>query len=347
MKSSPSRKRSSGGARGTAWSDPNRAEGDPRHQLERYEIIEVRRDQIKNAEYNPRVISEKARLKLQEGLRKLGLLHPLIWNKKTGNLVGGHQRLKILDNLSEGKPYTLRVSAVELTEAEEREANILLNNPEAMGQWDLGKLDETLRYEGVRLEATGFDMSDMYNVLGDSPFVEQNSGHLEEMVDRLGKVAGQISDGLKTIHKDRENVDFYIVLVFKNDDDCGQFIDTLGLDNKTFHDGRVFWKMLKAKQAGVSPEEVTEDFDDAEASFEASDEHDMETTQQETDENDGRQAQEQTQEQGEGTPRGPDDADQDDQDEADDDEADDDEADAEESDSEEDGQGQTSPGSAP
>lgn len=51
------------------------------------------RDRIKNALYNPRTIDRFARQKLEADLKKVGLLAPLTVNRRTGNIVGGHQRL--------------------------------------------------------------------------------------------------------------------------------------------------------------------------------------------------------------------------------------------------------------
>ena len=101
--------------------------------LDRYEVVEVHRTEVKNAKYNPRIISDAARRKLKAGIEKLGNLAPLIWNRRTGNIVGGHQRISVFDSVYGTKNYKLRVSAVDLDDKQEREANILLNNPQAMG----------------------------------------------------------------------------------------------------------------------------------------------------------------------------------------------------------------------
>ena len=51
------------------------------------------------APYNPREMLEPgdpAYRKLENSLREFGLVEPLIWNQRTGYLVGGHMRLTIL-----------------------------------------------------------------------------------------------------------------------------------------------------------------------------------------------------------------------------------------------------------
>lgn len=59
----------------------------------------INRSMIKNAEYNPRIMDEKAKKRLKNTIRTHGIVSALTWNKRTGNLVGGHQRLEQLDAL--------------------------------------------------------------------------------------------------------------------------------------------------------------------------------------------------------------------------------------------------------
>ena len=54
---------------------------------------------IKTAKYNPRKDlqpGDPEYEKLKASLQEFGVVDPLVWNKRTGNLVGGHQRLKVL-----------------------------------------------------------------------------------------------------------------------------------------------------------------------------------------------------------------------------------------------------------
>src|SRR3989304_6283669 len=146
-------------------------------------VCEVRRrSELKNAPYNPRRISDAARKKLRNGIKKLKLLGPVQWNKRTGNLVGGHQRLSILDQMETKPDYLLTVAVVDLDEKQEKEANLLLNNWSAQGDWDPEKLNEML--PGLDLEATGFDDADVMRMLGDQ-VDNAEAQKLEEMADRL------------------------------------------------------------------------------------------------------------------------------------------------------------------
>lgn len=163
-----------------------------KNEIERFEVVTVKRSAIKLAEYNPRYIDDGAKKRLKKGMKKLGLLTPLIWNRKTGVLVSGHQRLAIIDELkkypSKGD-YEIQVAAVDLTEAEEREANVAINNQSMMGDFDFDALRELASFNGVDVDAFGFAESDldlifgadggkMAGILGDTPEVQNAKGKL-------------------------------------------------------------------------------------------------------------------------------------------------------------------------
>jgi hypothetical protein len=101
----------------------------PHLGIEAFTAEKVKRSQLNEATYNPRMMTSEARRKLDGGIDKTGMLVPITWNATTGNLVGGHQRLKKMDK-SMGYPkrcsdYTLTVATVRLTLKQEKEANIL------------------------------------------------------------------------------------------------------------------------------------------------------------------------------------------------------------------------------
>lgn len=100
----------------------------------------ISRDMIKNAPYNPRIMDAGAKKRLKKNIAKHGLVSALTWNKRTGNLVGGHQRLEQLDALEKSKDYELTVCVVDVDEREEAALNVQLNNPSMQGEWDIDKL---------------------------------------------------------------------------------------------------------------------------------------------------------------------------------------------------------------
>ena len=90
----------------------------------------------------------------------------MVWNERTGNVVGGHQRLKIL--LAAGETE-LDVSVVNLSDADEKALNIALNK--IAGEWDTAALTELLQElsadSSIDETLTGFDRGELDNLLAD------------------------------------------------------------------------------------------------------------------------------------------------------------------------------------
>jgi DNA modification methylase len=84
------------------------------------------------APYNPRDISAEALAGLGESIGRFGLVQPVIVNSRTGRIVGGHQRVKVLH--AQGVEET-DVVVVDLPEAEEKALNLALNSQAISGAW--------------------------------------------------------------------------------------------------------------------------------------------------------------------------------------------------------------------
>ena len=112
---------------------------------------------LKPAPYHPRrplAPAAPAYRKLKASVAAFGLVEPLVWNEPTGHVVGGHVRLRVLDELGYA---AAPVSVVRLTPARERALNVVLNNAKAQGRFAPSKLEPVLAGLGPLLAATGFD----------------------------------------------------------------------------------------------------------------------------------------------------------------------------------------------
>lgn len=102
---------------------------------------DVKISELKEAPYNPRQISSEARNGLKASMERYGYIQPIVWNKRTGYIVSGHQRVSIL---KEEGVKSVSVVVVDLDEDEEKALNITQNNEYITGHWDNDKLDELL-----------------------------------------------------------------------------------------------------------------------------------------------------------------------------------------------------------
>ena len=119
-------------------------------------IIEKKKlSELKPAPYNPRQSTEKQETQLKQSLEKFGVVEPIIYNKQTGYIVGGHFRVRELKKLGYKE---IECVIVDLNEEDERELNIRLNAN--TGEWDWSLLSEwdTEQLEEWGLEVIGFDL---------------------------------------------------------------------------------------------------------------------------------------------------------------------------------------------
>jgi len=127
------------------------------------ETKKVKRSVLNFASYNPRKISDKAKKALRDNIERVGLLGGIVWNKRTGNIVSGHQRVTILDEINgyDGKEndYFINVEVVDLSEKEEKEQNLFMNNKNVQGEFD----EETLKtiMNDIDFSNAGFDDFDI------------------------------------------------------------------------------------------------------------------------------------------------------------------------------------------
>ena len=118
---------------------------------------------LKPAKYNPRKDlkpGDPAYEKIRRSLHDFGYVDPVIWNEVTGNIVGGHQRYKVL--VAEGATDIDCVVVHIENPQDEKALNIALNK--AVGEWEpvaLADLLSDLQQSGYDLGATGFDAAEV------------------------------------------------------------------------------------------------------------------------------------------------------------------------------------------
>jgi DNA modification methylase len=127
------------------------------------QVVQVKVELLKPADYNPRQMTEKQAQDLTESIRRFGLVDPIIVNSHKGRkntVIGGHQRLQVA--LSEGFA-TVPVVYVDLDPKRERELNLRLNKN--LGQWDW---DALAAFEQELLEEIGFDDKELDRIFTQS-----------------------------------------------------------------------------------------------------------------------------------------------------------------------------------
>lgn len=214
-------------------------------KYQKFKIETIDRSLLKSAPYNPRVIDASAKKKLKEKLKKVGLVETIVWNKLSGNVVSGHQRLAILDDLNGNQDYALTVSVVEVNDKTEKELNVFLNNTNAMGNYDY-QLLESLTTE-VNYKDLGFDKLDMAFISNDleiSKTIGFNDNHVSAEVEKINAIKQRRKE-YQHSQREKDNPEHYIVVVFPTAKETDNFLKkmNLPLDNR-YVDGDKFKTLI-------------------------------------------------------------------------------------------------------
>lgn len=186
-------------------------------------MLTVQRSQIKEHPRNPRQISEASRKRLKGKMKQVGLVQPLIVNRPTMHLLGGHQRLAIMDGIEKYKDgandYLLDVAIVDLTEAQELEMLVFLNNTSAQGTWDVELLAEINLDAGISFDAMGFDNIDVDLLFdGDARFSElfKDTQEVKETKTGLAEIKEHRKESMEKMQQDN-TINWMFTVVCKNE----------------------------------------------------------------------------------------------------------------------------------
>ena len=132
-------------------------------------IEKLKVGQLLPADYNPRKDLKPGDAeyeKLKRSIEQFGYVEPVIWNKVTGRVVGGHQRLKVLLDMGITEVDCV---VVEMDEEKEKALNIALNK--ISGEWDKDKLAlliADLQGADFDVTLTGFDLEEIDDLFKDT-----------------------------------------------------------------------------------------------------------------------------------------------------------------------------------
>lgn len=135
------------------------------NKIKQSETVVVKRSEIKPADYNPRVLTDEARKKLKANIKANGLIGGLVYNEQTKNLVSGHQRLSIADEINKYNPetkendYEIKLEQISVDIKKEKELNIWFNSTSVQGTYDYSKL--ALMIPDIDVNLAGLDEVDL------------------------------------------------------------------------------------------------------------------------------------------------------------------------------------------
>lgn len=221
----------------------------------------IKRSFIKLAAYNPRTISDEARKKLKANLKRVGMLGGIVWNEDTKNLVSGHQRISVMDEVnkynSESKEndYEIKVEVVHMTDKQEKEQNLFMNNRSVQGEFDNEMLKDMLSdidfdsagFDEFDLESLGLDMPELENIEGvvaDTPVWSEDTE--ENQMKRKVDTAFNKDRVAKEKDEDDRGAESYVCLTFSNRKAKESFMIKFGFDiEEQFIKGEEFSEIIE------------------------------------------------------------------------------------------------------
>lgn len=228
----------------------------------RSESVELKRSDIKPADYNPRKINAEQKKQLKKSIRLYGVVGGMVVNKQTGfTVVGGHQKLLILDEMNKypDKDYTLRVELIDVDEKTEKELNLMLNNPNSQGEWDYDRLrtmmpdidyknaglsEEDLTFIGIDFTLQTETESGIADALNDLtlPVEERDEAEKEMKKEEVKAMKKKIQDNAE---KDVKDMDSFVMINFDDHKGKAQFMERFGMHPKDkFIKGEHFVTMI-------------------------------------------------------------------------------------------------------
>ncbi len=189
--------------------------------MKKYEIVYVAVSEIRPAPYNPRKWNDKEYKKLLASVEAIGLVEPIVVNKKTKNIISGNQRFKVATTLG----YTqVPVVYLDLSLRKEKLFNIAFNDI------DFGFDDAKKQAILDELNLSEEDIELIQNVLG----LELKEVKLDTTDDYEGEI--QFSP---IVHRRQD----YVMILFDNNSDFINFVENMNLKNVYVQD--------KNKKVGV------------------------------------------------------------------------------------------------
>jgi len=241
-------------------------------EWQQFQAAKIRRSQVSPYENNPRVIDKHAYKKLRESLRKTGLVEGLVVNRREDGslvLVGGHQRMRAMDDVSKYSPddpatdYEIPISLIQVPLAREAELVVSLNNPGMQGQFEAEALARLCEIDGVSPETMGFERMDLSLLVGhavaDKVFgVPESSAAKQEVVEapvidmlsNIKQAGSEVAAAQRTAEADRakeiermksgraefiakqaksDSTEFMLMVVFDSAEQMDRFMESFGL----------------------------------------------------------------------------------------------------------------------
>lgn len=228
----------------------------------------MKRSELKEAEYNPRFITDQNYANLKKSLKRFGMAQDIVYNKRTGTLVSGHMRVAVMDDHFKDADYAMPVVIVDLDEKDEIALNVIMNNASIQGQFDPDKLAELkMNFPDISFEKdllfsqaeieyhfAQTDLLDLTDAFLETPEKKEIEAEIQEIekvneeVKEMDKIQNRVTEeqlrNINTKWSDKkkklddagmsrlpEKNDYMVTIVFKNNYEKADFMKKISYPN--------------------------------------------------------------------------------------------------------------------
>ncbi len=173
-------------------------------------------------DYNPRKDLKPGDVefeRIKNSIEGFGYIEPIVYNAQTGHIVGGHQRVAVMQYL--GKTEA-EMSVVEMNEHEEKLLNLRLNK--IKGRWDYDKLGDLL--QGFTMDEallTGFGSEELAVMLA-----KGDDYDMDEYDDGSEEDDGDGYEDDDSVPEDFDGASWVVTLKFKSAETAREWCEEHG-----------------------------------------------------------------------------------------------------------------------
>lgn len=200
-----------------------------KNEYKQSETVVIKRSEINFAPYNPRKEDPEVIKKLKKNFKTVGYLGGIVWNRRSTYLVSGHKRVQTLDIINgyDGTPetdYEIKVEAVDLDDKTEKEQNIFMNSPSAMGEFDMAMMRVIV--PEIDFQAAGLSEADM-NIFGIAVMNENINAGLSAVMEDFDTLQRPIQERKEAVKEMKaqirqqaeqkaEDIESFVMINFKS-----------------------------------------------------------------------------------------------------------------------------------
>ncbi len=192
------------------------------------------RSQVSLNPYNPKKHSDKQVDGQRKNIKSFGYLGGIVWNKRTGNLIDGHRRLKALDQINKydgTNDYPVKVEVVDFDDKQEKEQMTYMALGSTRPDYQM-IADYLPDIDPLSAGIDDYDLAQIESFLPQEPVVVEAVDDLitpEVTMERRAVAKEQRRENNERAVMEQNDIEAYLTISFANAEEKQLFCDITGV----------------------------------------------------------------------------------------------------------------------